>query len=102
MDRRIFTSGQGLPSGCATKFDGYSCRHWGEFVECRFLAEFRHAGVQMLHMRPVFERLRDELEAPYPFASARLGSNPRGAKSWPACRMNWARARRIAFCRSHK
>jgi hypothetical protein len=32
----------------------------------------------MLHMRPVFERLRDELEAPYPFASARLWLEPQG------------------------
>ena len=32
----------------------------------------------MLHMRPVFERLRDELEALYPFASARLWLEPQG------------------------
>lgn len=44
---------------------------WGEFVETRLLAEFRDAGVPMIRMRPAVERLRRELETPYPLASAR-------------------------------
>ncbi len=44
---------------------------WGEFSEARLLAEFRTAGVPMVHMRPVVERLRDELGVVYPLAYAR-------------------------------
>jgi uncharacterized protein (DUF433 family) len=44
---------------------------WGEFVETRLLAAYRHMGVPMVHMRPVVERLRDELQVPYPLAVAR-------------------------------
>lgn len=51
---------------------------WGEFVECRFLAEYRDAGVSLGRMRPVVERLRAELKTPYPLASASLWLEPQG------------------------
>jgi uncharacterized protein (DUF433 family) len=51
---------------------------WGEFVECRFLAEYREAGVPMLHMRPVVEKLRRVLRTRYPLASAQLWLEPQG------------------------
>jgi uncharacterized protein (DUF433 family) len=44
---------------------------WGEFVETRLLAEYRHAGVPLIKMRPAIEVLREELGTPYPLASAR-------------------------------
>src|SRR5205823_5080863 len=44
---------------------------WGEFVETRLLSEYRNAGVPLIHMRPAIERLREELNTPYPLASAR-------------------------------
>lgn len=44
---------------------------WGEFVETRLLLEYRDSGVRMIHMRPVVERLRHELDMPYPLASAK-------------------------------
>jgi len=44
---------------------------WGEFVETRLLAEFREAGVPLVHLRPAVQRLRQELQTPYPLASSR-------------------------------
>lgn len=44
---------------------------WGEFVETRLLAQYRDAGVPMVRMRPAVDALRDELQTPYPLASAR-------------------------------
>lgn len=44
---------------------------WGEFVETRLLSEFRDAGVPLVRMRPAVERLRQELQTPYPLASSR-------------------------------
>src|SRR5712692_5631520 len=44
---------------------------WGEFVETRLLAEFRDSGVPLIRMRPAIERLRSEMETPYPLAVAR-------------------------------
>ena len=44
---------------------------WGEFVETRLLSEYRNAGVPMIRMRPAIDRLREELDTPYPLASAR-------------------------------
>jgi uncharacterized protein (DUF433 family)/transposase len=43
---------------------------WGEFVEARYLAEYRDRGAPMVRMRPVVERLREELNTPYPLAHA--------------------------------
>jgi len=44
---------------------------WGEFVEASFLAHYRNSGVPMRRMRPVVERLRTELQTPYPLAELR-------------------------------
>jgi hypothetical protein len=44
---------------------------WGEFVETRFLAEFRDAGVPLVRMRPAIVRLREKLNTKYPLAQAR-------------------------------
>jgi uncharacterized protein (DUF433 family) len=43
---------------------------WGEFTEARLLAEYRTAGVPMLRMRPVVERLRADFGFQYPLAHA--------------------------------
>jgi uncharacterized protein (DUF433 family) len=102
LDRRLYAYAQiddllGLRRSTAQRWiDGYSRRGknyppvirrepsgsrvatWGEFVECRFLAEFRGAGVPMINMRPVFERLRDQLKTDYPLVSAALWLSPQG------------------------
>lgn len=44
---------------------------WGEFVETRLLSQYRDAGVPLVRMRPAIDALRDELQTPYPLASAR-------------------------------
>ena len=44
---------------------------WGEFVEARFLAGYRDAGVSMLRMRPAVERMRQEFGVDYPLAHVR-------------------------------
>ncbi|MBX3031068.1 MAG: DUF433 domain-containing protein [Chloroflexi bacterium] len=51
---------------------------WGEFVETRLLAEYRDAGVPMVHLRPTVERLRDELGVRYPLAYASTWLEPHG------------------------
>lgn len=51
---------------------------WGEFVETRLLAEYRRAGVPMIHLRPTVERLREELKVLYPLAYARTWLEPYG------------------------
>lgn len=51
---------------------------WGEFVETRLLSEYRDAGVPLIRMRPAIDRLRDELQTPYPLASARTWLGIRG------------------------
>jgi len=51
---------------------------WGEFVESRLLAEYRDAGVPMVNLRPVVERLRVELDTPYPLTHAGLFLRPEG------------------------
>src|SRR6476659_5612145 len=43
---------------------------WGEFVETRFLSEYRDAGVPMVRMRPAIERLREQFDSLYPLAYA--------------------------------
>lgn len=45
---------------------------WGEFLETRLLAEYRDAGVALIRMRPAVERLRQELQTPYPLASSQF------------------------------
>jgi uncharacterized protein (DUF433 family) len=60
------------------KSTGVPVATWGEFVECRALAEYREAGVPTLHLRTIVQRLRAELRTPYPLASARLWLRPEG------------------------
>lgn len=45
---------------------------WGEFVETFFLAKYRNHGVKILRLRPAVEWLREEFNAEYPLASARI------------------------------
>lgn len=80
----------GLRSGTARRWiDGYERRGqhyapvirprttgveivtWGEFVEARLLANYRDAGVPLVRLRPIVERLRADLGTPYPLATAR-------------------------------
>jgi uncharacterized protein (DUF433 family) len=94
LSRRVYGMAQvdrvlGLRSGTAERWiDGYrrSRRRyppvvrrehtgdeivtWGEFTEARLLAEYRTAGVPMLRMRPVVERLRTDFGMQYPLAHA--------------------------------
>lgn len=96
LERRIYSFPQidgilGLHHGTSARWvDGYSragrdydpvvrtsrtgdeVATWGEFVECRLLAEYRDAGVSIQRMRPAVERLREQTGARYPLASARL------------------------------
>lgn len=51
---------------------------WGEFVETRLLAQYRDSGVPLVNMRPVVDKLRDELQTAYPLASARTWLAPQG------------------------
>ena len=44
---------------------------WGEFVETRYLSEFRNAGVSMQQMRPAVALLRQRFQTKYPLAHAR-------------------------------
>jgi uncharacterized protein (DUF433 family) len=44
---------------------------WGEFVEAGLLREYRQRGHRLQKMRPMIERLRSELDVPYPLAHAR-------------------------------
>lgn len=43
---------------------------WGEFVEARFLSEYRDQGALVARMRPAVELLRERLGTRYPLASA--------------------------------
>jgi uncharacterized protein (DUF433 family) len=89
----------GLRSGTAQRWiDGYDRRGhqykpvireertgseivtWGEFVEASLLAKFRSSDVPMVRMRPVVEKLRPELDTPYPLAAARLWLFVRGGE----------------------
>ncbi len=44
---------------------------WGEFVETRFLAEYRALGALVINMRPAIEALRERFQTKYPLAIAR-------------------------------
>ena len=44
---------------------------WGEFVELGYLREYRKEGVPLQRLRPVISRLREELQTPYPLATAK-------------------------------
>jgi uncharacterized protein (DUF433 family) len=64
-------AGKPYPPVIREQATGVEIATWGEFVETRLLAEYREAGVPLLHLRPVVEALRDELRTPYPLAEAR-------------------------------
>lgn len=50
---------------------------WGEFVEARYLREYRRSlGASMQRLRAFIEHLRDELGMPYPLAHARPWVGP--------------------------
>ena len=44
---------------------------WGEFIEARLLAQYRDEGALVAKMRPAVEKLREDLNTPYPLASAK-------------------------------
>jgi uncharacterized protein (DUF433 family) len=44
---------------------------WGEYVETALLADYRDAGVPMLKLRPIVDRLRDLFGVKYPLAHVR-------------------------------
>jgi uncharacterized protein (DUF433 family) len=64
-------SGKSYPPVVRERPTGDDIVTWGEFVETRLLSEYRDAGVPMVRMRPVVDALREELQTPYPLASAR-------------------------------
>jgi len=94
LDRRVYVMADvdlylGLPSGTARRWiDGYrrgratyspvirpehtgnESVSWGEFVETSLLAEYRSKGVSLQRLRPAVQRLRTELGAAYPLATA--------------------------------
>lgn len=63
--------GRHYPPVIREKSTGEQIATWGEFIESRLLSEFRDAGVPLIRMRPAIEKLREELNTPYPLASAR-------------------------------
>lgn len=44
---------------------------WGEYVELGYLREYRNHNVSLQRLRVVIDKLRDELQTPYPLATAR-------------------------------
>lgn len=64
-------SGKAYPPVVRVEPTGEDAVTWGEFVETRLLAEYRDRGVPLVRMRPVVERLREELGVKYPLAHAR-------------------------------
>lgn len=95
LDRRIYVMADvdryvGLPAGTAKRWiDGYQrvgqlyppvirerstgdeTASWGEFVEVSLIAGFRDRGVSLQRLRPAVQRLREELQTPYPLAAHR-------------------------------
>lgn len=63
--------GRDYPPVVRDETTGNDIATWGEFVETRLLAEYRDSGVPLIRMRPAVDKLRDELNTPYPLASAR-------------------------------
>ncbi len=94
LDRRLYTYAQidtvaGLNSGTARRWlEGYTRRGtyfppllrsdstgdelatWGEFVEVDLVARYRRKGISVIHLRPMIERLREEVGGRYPLAQA--------------------------------
>ncbi len=42
---------------------------WGEFVECRYLVEYREKKVPMVRMRPAVQLLKERFDTQYPLAT---------------------------------
>jgi uncharacterized protein (DUF433 family) len=102
LTRPVYSVGQvdrllGLPFGTARRWvDGYErggrtyppvvraeatgdeIVTWGEFTETRLLAEFRDAGVPMVHLRPTVVRLREVFKVAYPLAHSAPFLQPAG------------------------
>jgi uncharacterized protein (DUF433 family) len=64
-------SGKVYPPIVRVEATGEELVTWGEFVETRLLAEYRDAGVPIVHMRRAVEKLREEFNTRYPLAHAR-------------------------------
>ena len=64
-------AGKPYPPVIREESTGAAIATWGEFVETRLLAEYRDAGVPLIRMRPAIGALRQQLQTPYPLASAR-------------------------------
>lgn len=71
-------SGKRYPPVIREQPTGSEIATWGEFVETRLLAQYRDAGVPLIRMRPAVDRLREELQTPYPLASARTWIDVQG------------------------
>ncbi len=95
LDRRLYTYAEidtvaGLNSGTVRRWlEGYTRRGvyfppllrseptgdelatWGEFVEVDLVARYRRRGISVIHLRPMVERLREEVGGRYPLAQAR-------------------------------
>ena len=64
-------AGKSYPPVIRPEQTGDEIVKWGEFIEARLLAEYRDEGVPLARMRPAVEKLREELNARYPLASAK-------------------------------
>lgn len=64
-------SGKTYPPIIRPESTGDSTVSWGEFVEARYVRQFRTDGVPVQRLRPAIERMREQFNTPYPLASAR-------------------------------
>jgi uncharacterized protein (DUF433 family) len=64
-------AGKRYPPVIRLEHTGSDIVTWGEFVETRFLAEYREKGIPLVRMRPAIEQLRKEYDTKYPLASIR-------------------------------
>lgn len=62
--------GKAYPPVVRPEATGSEIVTWGEFVETRFLAEYRGKGVPIINMRPVIEELRVRFNTKHPLAIA--------------------------------
>lgn len=61
-------AGKSYPPVIREEQSGDETASWGEVVETRLLSEYRDRGVSVQRLRPAVQRLRDELNTPYPLA----------------------------------
>lgn len=64
--------GKFYPPVIRTSATGDKIVTWGEFVELGYLKEYRKKKVSLQRLRPVIDALREELDTPYPLATAQL------------------------------